>query len=237
MMRRRVIKQIKRISDKLDESTVSPIFEIWIMKEKLKPFLLIDLMLFYRTSLSTTQTAKGQKLWREEAPHRFLQWTVGSTQGKQTNPLMRKGRGIILLEESESAKCAAPKTEALKSWLYTFANLLFVQTLPEIDHYSANLMRIATWLRDDASNWALSWVWTRLKSRFGSRINGPKSRSLPARRIPWHCSWWPRAFTITRRFHSPRRRRSWRCAWMGKYREWITAIMLPSKPAIGHYLC
>lgn len=68
--------------------------------------------------------------------------------------------------------------------------------------------RIDTWPSGGGSSSRGIWAWTRRKSRSGFRTRGRRSRRRAGRRIRSPFSWWPRGFTIIRRFRWPRRRRN-----------------------------
>lgn len=70
--------------------------------------------------------------------------------------------------------------------------------------WRGNSPRTDTWLREEDNNSRETWVWTRPKSRSGSRTRGRRSRRPMARRILSLCSWWLRVSTITRPFQSMR---------------------------------
>lgn len=73
---------------------------------------------------------------------------------------------------------------------------------------SMSLAKIVIWRSDGVNSWAVSWDWMKLKSKFGSKINGRKLRRLPAKRIHWRCSWWRKDCTTIPqcRWHAKKRR-------------------------------
>lgn len=75
---------------------------------------------------------------------------------------------------------------------------------------SMSLTKIDIWLRRDDSNWALSLVWMRHKSKFGSKTNGRKLKSHRALRIRLHYSWWHKVCTITQPYRCRRKKKSYR---------------------------
>lgn len=71
-------------------------------------------------------------------------------------------------------------------------------------NWRENSRRTDTWLRKEDSSSRGIWVWTRPKSRSGSRTRGRRSRRPLGRRTLLHCSWWLRDSTITPPFPSTR---------------------------------
>ena len=74
--------------------------------------------------------------------------------------------------------------------------------------WNTSSQRIVTWRKDVEQNWRENWVWTRRKSRSGSRTNGPRSRRQADRRTRWLCSWWHRDCITTVPYRWPEKKRN-----------------------------